>query len=207
MSAERDGDKFRARVLLSALVLGEPITREIVVRNAGAGHLELTNAEFTKRQWNWTNNPAVFSFADGPNGLAAQSVPPGGYTTLTVRRNALNGLNPLGTGTYLGTVRLTSNDVGTPAYDIGLDGGVILNPLTGIVDNGDPEFTTRGNWTWVAPPGQPGFNQDHHFSNVSGSTATWTFGGLVPGRTYELAATWPTVSGANSIVLRVPAHR
>ena len=67
--------------------LGEPVEREILVRNTGSGHLQLTNAEFTRRQLNWMNNAGAFSFADGPNGLAAQSVPPGGCTTLTMRRN------------------------------------------------------------------------------------------------------------------------
>ena len=171
--------------------LGENVQREIVVRNTGSGHLQLTNAEFTRRQMNWMNNTGAFSFADGPNGLAAQSVPPGGYTTLTIRRNSVNGDTPLGTGTYLGTVRLTSNDVGTPAYDIGLDGSVVLGVTSGVVDNGDPEFSATSGWTRTTPAG---FGQDYHAVSAAGATATWTFGGLHDG-TYEVLATWPTGVG------------
>ena len=174
--------------------LGENVQREIVVRNTGSGHLQLTNAEFTRRQMNWMNNTGAFSFADGPNGLAAQSIPPGGYTTLTIRRNSVNGDTPLGTGTYLGTVRLTSNDVGTPAYDIGLDGSVVLGVTSGVVDNGDPEFSATSGWTRTTPAG---FGQDYHAASGTGQTATWTFGGLHDG-TYEVQATWPVVGGAGT---------
>ncbi|HAC62516.1 MAG TPA: hypothetical protein DCF68_03015, partial [Cyanothece sp. UBA12306] len=57
-----------------------------------------------------------------------------------------------------------------------------------IIDNGDPGFSTVGNWTHFM--GQ-GFDDDVHYRDPGNGSnqAIWNFSGLVPG-TYQIAATW-----------------
>ena len=56
-----------------------------------------------------------------------------------------------------------------------------------VVDDLDPGYSTTGSWTSQAIPGR--FNGDWQYQDAAAGsdTATWTFGGLAPGR-YVLAA-------------------
>ncbi len=65
-------------------------------------------------------------------------------------------------------------------------------PAQQIVDDSDPAWTTTGSWTLGYSPGYEG---DVHFSAAGNgsSTATWSFA-VVPGQTYNVAATWTAQS-------------
>src|SRR5262249_43867756 len=63
-----------------------------------------------------------------------------------------------------------------------------------IIDNSDATgFTLAG--TWTANTGS-GFNSNTASTAIGdgSSTATWTFTGLKPGATYQVAVTWPQSS-------------
>lgn len=79
-----------------------------------------------------------------------------------------------------------SDDSALTVVDFDPPAGVV-----GIIDDGDPGFTTVGVWT-VHPSG---FNVDNRFSSAGtgSNTATWTFGGLADGL-YRVSATWTAFS-------------
>ncbi len=58
-----------------------------------------------------------------------------------------------------------------------------------IIDDGDPGYSETGAWT---PYATGGYNGDYRGSTSSGEpgTASWTFSGLTPGSTYEVATTY-----------------
>ena len=91
-------------------------------------------------------------------------------------------------GDYSGTVTFANNDADESPFNFTVEGTVLDPPTVRIVDNGDPAFSTVGQWTrWT---GQ-GYENDIHESLAGTGTdvATWTFSGLLPGM-YRVAATW-----------------
>ena len=64
-----------------------------------------------------------------------------------------------------------------------------------IVDNGDPGYATSGTWT----NSSTGYLNDSqsNTNNSASEFATWTFTGLTPGTTYQIADTFP-VNSSNS---------
>ena len=58
-----------------------------------------------------------------------------------------------------------------------------------IIDNGDAEHSTIGDWTTNTSAGHLG-DQDESPAGNGDDVATWTFSGLTPGAYYQVAATW-----------------
>ncbi|MCP4595484.1 LamG-like jellyroll fold domain-containing protein, partial [Neptuniibacter sp.] len=67
--------------------------------------------------------------------------------------------------------------------------------LPTIIDNNDVNFSGVGDWTLVSGSGGFGDNYEESSSDTGADVATWTFTGLTPGTTYQIAATWQAISG------------
>ena len=64
-----------------------------------------------------------------------------------------------------------------------------------IIDNGDPGYATVGPWANSAL----GYLGDSQTLGLNfGSSANWTFTGLIPGTTYQIATTYPAVNVNNN---------
>ena len=120
--------------------------------------------------------PTGFS-VDTP--LSVNTLAPGESTSFTVR------LDTSEPDVFSGPMSFGTNDLDEALYDVQLQGSVVD---TRILDNGDPGFSTTGEWT---PYQFEGFEADMHYS-ASGNgldTARWSFS-VAPGQ-YQVAATWP----------------
>ncbi|MCA9108490.1 MAG: FG-GAP repeat protein [Planctomycetaceae bacterium] len=62
-------------------------------------------------------------------------------------------------------------------------------PISEIVDDGDPDFATTGNWVQPAVPRGHEDDLRHSYKGTGADTATWTFTDLTPGD-YQVSATW-----------------
>ena len=99
-------------------------------------------------------------------------------------------------GSYDGNVAFATNDADENPFDFALSGTVAIPPPVEILDNGDADFSTIGEWTaW----GNQGYQSDVHESLAGDGTdvATWTFDRLLPGE-YWVAATWTDYSNRAS---------
>src|SRR5439155_4027204 len=65
-----------------------------------------------------------------------------------------------------------------------------------VIDNGAAGFGLTGSWATVS--GGLGGSSLQAAAGDGGSAATWTFTGLTPGATYQVAATWPANPAAGA---------
>jgi len=72
------------------------------------------------------------------------------------------------------------------------DTSVPPTPLVRIMDNGDPGYSTSGNWWRYGSAGRDG-DWDYAIKSTGTGTATWTFNNLTPGQ-YRVSTTY----GANA---------
>ncbi len=61
-----------------------------------------------------------------------------------------------------------------------------------IVETGSAGFSTTGAWSTTSG-GLSGTVLLHNAGTADGGVASWTFTGLTPGATYQIAATWPSL--------------
>ena len=93
----------------------------------------------------------------------------------------------------------------------GTDGilGFSSNPIEApmILDDEDAGVTLGGTWTETT--GNGGLNDDYWEANTGtgDNVATWTFSGLVPGGTYQVAATWKDILSGTASNSRYEEHR
>ncbi|MCK4661139.1 MAG: right-handed parallel beta-helix repeat-containing protein, partial [Phycisphaerae bacterium] len=73
--------------------------------------------------------------------------------------------------------------------------GFVMAPIGSaqIIDDGETGFSLSGTWSDVS--GDGGYDDDYQESTAPDGVASWTFSGLTPGSTYQLAATWRGQSG------------
>jgi hypothetical protein len=64
-----------------------------------------------------------------------------------------------------------------------------------IIDNNDSGFSVTGEWSSISG-GLGGTAVRHTASTSSTDIASWTFSGLTPGVTYQVALTWPAIYGS-----------
>jgi hypothetical protein len=169
---------------------GTPIFKTFTIQNTGNSLLTVDAA----------TAPAGFTvMTPVPISIAA-----GASANFTVRLGAIT------TGTFSGTLSLTTNDSDEAPFDFAVTGTVV--PPVQIVDNtpaNSANFSTTGTWG--------NFNQgrdgDMRLSTAIGNTATWTFTNLAPG-TYRVSTTWVSnrnnttqaqyqVTGGTSVVTNV----
>ena len=89
---------------------------------------------------------------------------------------------------FAGEVSFGTNDADESPFNFQVTGETTAPPAVQIVDNGDTDFQTIGEWRrWT---GQ-GFESDIHESvpGTAADVATWSFANLPVG-TYRVAATW-----------------
>ncbi len=131
-----------------------------------------------------TNSPYTIASGGATLGTAAvnQQLAPSGFTAA--------GGTWQGLGTFVATGPTLTVTLSNLANGYVIADAVLLQrvPAQQIVDDSDPAWTTTGSWTLGYNPGYEG---DVHFSaaGTGSSTATWTFP-VVPGQTYDVAATW-----------------
>jgi hypothetical protein len=147
-------------------LLGTTVRKTFLIRNQGGADLVLDDQ---------ITLPSGFSLTSA---LGATTLAPGASTTFEVQ------LDSLALGTVGGQLSIGNNDADEAPYNFTLAGTV-----TGvqILDNGDPGFSTVGEWT---PYLFEGFEADIHYSAAGNGldTARWSFS-VAPGQ-YQVAATW-----------------
>lgn len=97
--------------------------------------------------------------------------------------------------TNLGVIRTADADAKAPGLQIPLSKGVAAfqveippAPQPSIITNAGSGFAVAGDWSTTTRSRRPlVYSQPGAGTNV----ATWTFNGLTPGATYQVAATWP----------------
>ncbi len=149
---------------------GVPVTRSITVENVGTQELVLDEPITVS---------AGFSLVTS---FGTTTLQPGETTSFAIRFEAP------ASGTTNGDITFGNNDPDENPFNFSLSGTVSIPPAVQIIDDGDVEFATVGEWTrWT---GQ-GYEYDIHESAAGTGTdvASWTFSGLMPGD-YRVAATW-----------------
>ena len=162
------------------------------VFNGGGGPLSISSVSV----------PAGYTFVAGPGftNSGTATVPPGDSAEFVLQENTS------AVGTFSGTVTLATNNVVTLAGSAA--GGSLSFPVTGtviaglIIDDSAGTaggFTTTGTWSkWASQPSY--YDGDDLQAASAGATATWTFGNLTPGSTYQVYVTWPAQSNrANGV--------
>ncbi|MCA9245959.1 MAG: choice-of-anchor D domain-containing protein [Planctomycetales bacterium] len=154
-------------VVLPPTSPGTPITRTFDVNNLGNAPLNLAGISL----------PVGYSLVSG---FSINPVPPGSTSTFTVQLDAAIG------GTFGGQIAFHNDDLDESPFNFTITGNV-SQPLQ-IIDDGDAGFSAP---SFSLAPGQ-GFMNDVRYAPGAnnGLTATWNFGGLTPGATYEVFATW-----------------
>lgn len=166
-----DGDTLHVGTVLQ----GGYLTKNFTVINVGIDDLLLQPVTTT----------GAVSVTEG-NFASNQRVRPGESVTLPVRLD----LNPVGARS--GTLSIASNDPDSPIFSLTITATTIASL---VIDDGDSTgYTTTGSWGHWA--GFGGFAGSDRYDDVkeaaanSGATATYTFPGLVPGASYQVAASW-----------------
>ncbi len=146
--------------------VGVPVSRTFTIQNLGAGTL-MIDSQLELPDGYRLSSPPVSTLASGES------------TTFEVQ------LDGLTLGTLTGQLAMVTNDADENPFEFLLTGVV---STTKVIDNGDPGFSTSGDW--LAWSGE-GFAGDMHYSAKGNGAdrATWTFQ-LSPGQ-YSVAATWP----------------
>ncbi len=155
---------------------GRPLEQVFTIRNTGTEPLILEGP---------VTAPPGFEVSSAPS---AATIPSGGAASFTLL------LLESGAGQYGGVVSIPTNDPQNGLFSFSISVLVEDQPI--VIDNGDPGFSTSGEWLrWT---GQ-GFDSDVHESlpGAGQDIATWEFTGLSPGR-YNVAATWSTNSNRAS---------
>jgi uncharacterized repeat protein (TIGR01451 family) len=152
--------------------LGSPITKTFTVQNVGGSNLVLTGPIAV---------PTGFTVVSP---FGSTTLNPGQSTTFQVRYDAQS------LGLASGMLSFGTNDSDENPFNFTIS----AEAAGTIVDDGDPGFTTSGAWTTFSTGGYGG-DLRYALSGSGGSVATWTIGGLTPGQTYQVGATW--LAGTN----------
>jgi uncharacterized repeat protein (TIGR01451 family) len=147
--------------------LGSPITKTFTVQNVGGSDLVLTGPITVP-----TGFTVVSSFG-------STTLNPGQSTTFQVRYDAQS------LGLASGMLSFGTNDSDENPFNFTIS----AEAAGTIVDDGDPGFATSGAWTTFSTGGYGG-DLRYALSGSGTSVATWTIGGLTPGQTYQVGATW-----------------
>ncbi|MCL4206714.1 MAG: choice-of-anchor D domain-containing protein [Pirellulaceae bacterium] len=150
-----------------ATQLGSPITKTLTIQNVGGADLVLTGP---------ITVPTGFTVVSP---FGSTTLNPGQSTTFQVRYDAQS------LGLVSGMLSFGTNDSDENPFNFTITaeaGGT-------IVDDGGPGFATSGAWTTFSTGGYGG-DLRYASSGSGGSAATWTIGGLTPGQTYQIGATW-----------------
>ena len=147
------------------VLLGAAVTKTFGVRNVGSETLTLGAVTV----------PPRFTLVSA---LSATSLAPGGIATFKVRMDAT------AFGSASGEISVVTNDADENPFNIGVSGSVAAR----IIDDGTAGFTSFGFGTLT---GQGYQNDVRRAPGVTAgsSFASWTFGGLTPGR-YRVSTTW-----------------
>ena len=150
--------------------IDSPSTMMFTVTNMGGKVLNLGES---------ISLPEGFSLAGG---FGATTLDTFESTTFVVQMDAVDW------GLYGGTVSFTNDDADENPFSFDIEGIVTPEPFIVIVDNGDPQFSTQGEWTrWT----MQGYQNDVHESLPGNGSdiASWTFTDLEPGE-YRVSVTW-----------------
>jgi hypothetical protein len=168
-------------ISFGATFVGRPTERTVTITNIG-------NAVLTLSSIDASTLPAGFSLVQG---FGNTSLNPGETTNCIVR------LMANGSGSFSGTLTISSNDPSKPAFVLDLAGNVVQPApvIKQIIDDGNSGSRLVG--TWRTTTGR-GYNNDFRTaSKGTGSKyATWTFSSLPVGQ-YQVWATWK-VSSTNA---------
>jgi hypothetical protein len=154
-------------VSLGSTFVGAALTRTFTVENVGTQPLTLSGP---------ITVPAGFSLAAG---FGSTTLAPGASTTFTVS------LSAAAAGSYSGQVSFGTNDPNNNPFTFTVSGTVAA---AGIIDDGDPGFSTAGSWTLWTNGGYKGDVREAT-GHSGADVASWTFANLAPGQ-YRVSATW-----------------
>jgi hypothetical protein len=157
--------------------VGTAVDRTFTVRNLGAAVLTLDSAALTASLQQTPQFQLISNYS-------TTTVAGGGTATFTIRMLAGQ------PGSPAATIPLGTNDLDENPYELTLMGDVVVPSV--VIDDGDAGYSEPGG-TATAPYTGQGYNNDvKQIAPGSTSIARYTFTGLTPGATYELAATWTT---------------
>jgi uncharacterized protein (DUF1800 family) len=163
-----------AQVDFGTAQVANALSKTFTLKNLGATNLQLIEP---------IQVPPGFTLK---RSFAVRGLAPGQSTHFVVA------LNSARAGRLSGRLALRATDGQATEYAISLTGVALGPPSMRIIDDGNPGFRTVGPWT--AQTGRGYQNTVHTIAAGTGANvATWTFGGLEPGR-YLVAVTWPAGS-------------
>ena len=153
---------------------GVAVDKTLTVHNVG-------NSDLTLNALNPGNFPVGFSLQQN---FGSPTLAPGASTTFVVR------LQSNSAGNFAGPTFLNNNDGDENPFDLNLQGSVATippPPVVQIIDNGQPGFTTQGNWPLI---NETAFGGDIQFNEAGNGAdrASWNFN-VTPG-SYRISATW-----------------
>ena len=150
--------------------VGNPLTQTVTIRNVGGADLTL--------------QPLTV-----PDGfLVTQNVAAGAVLAVNESTNVQVQLTATEAGQDSGNLSFANTDADENPFDIALTGQVNNTVTAATIDDGDPEFSTIGDW---GTADNQGYLDDVHFSaaGVGNDVASWSFTGIDPGQ-YRFATTW-----------------
>ncbi len=154
--------------------IGTPISKTFTVRNAGVDVLTLGTITLPSGYTLLTN-------------WGTTTLTSGESTSFTVQ------LDASASGLAAGTISFDSNDIDENPFTLFITGTVSQGQLfVRTIDDGDPEYSTIGNWSQYVGSGAQG-DFAYKASGSGTAMASWAFSGLEPGQ-YRVSATWEAFS-------------
>jgi len=169
-----DGGTFT----FTSAAIGTPVTEMFTVANHGSADLTLDNASLVAA----LDQVPQFTLVSG---FSSTTVAPGDTATFSLQMLADQ------LGTQAATIVFGNNDADEGLFEITLQGDVIVPSLT--IDDGDygAGYSEVGPSAPIAGVSGQGFMNDvRQLTPGLGNTSRYTFTGLTPMATYQVAATW-----------------